>query len=70
MNSNFKYYDRKYESALKDGIFPELDCESTIEDENDLDGWNSLNKSFNYFKCAKLNGTQSYLVSLKPEKIF
>ena len=64
LHSQFKYYEKKYESALKDGIFPLLDCNGTILDENDSDGWDNLNKSFNYFKCGKLEGSQSYLVSL------
>jgi hypothetical protein len=65
INSHFKYFDKKYESSLKDGLFPELDCQGTVLDENDLDAWNKLNKSFNYFKCAKISKRtqQSYLVA-------
>lgn len=66
LNKKFKYFDEsvKYESNLNDGNFPEIDCENTIQDENDLGNW-GVNKSFNYFKCARIksnNNCKSYLV--------
>jgi hypothetical protein len=65
INSNFKYFDKKNESSLKDGLFPKLDCLGTVLDENDSDAWSKVNKSFSYFKCAKISSKttrQSYLV--------
>lgn len=43
---------------------PTIDCNAQIKDENDLSAWANVNKSFTYFKCAKLRTfeCESYLV--------
>ncbi len=69
LNRNFKYFDKsiKYENALNDGNFPDIDCESTILNEVDLGNWR-VNKSFNYFKCSRIiskTKCPSYLVIFK-----
>ena len=69
LNKSFKYFDEsiKYENALNNGNFPDIDCESTILNENDL-GYGEVNKSFNYFKCARIMSKTkcpSYLVIFK-----
>jgi hypothetical protein len=62
---NFKYFDKNLkENPLNTGIFPQLDCGNEIEKEDELD---RVNKTQNYFKCAKISSNRksctTYLVN-------
>ena len=55
---DFKYFDNDLinKDVLMRGNFPLLDCNKTINNENNETQWKQINFYQNYFKCAQLAG--------------
>lgn len=57
MNSEFKYFNSKDKQVLETGEFDLLNCNAVIADNSDEE-WAKVNKTKDYFKCAKLKQSE------------